>query len=69
MYEHDHCRNTEKYNNVGQNIALFSTKAVAPINFKNVCKGMLDSWKGQAENCNMNIVEQFKSDAGRFDLF
>lgn len=68
MYAHDECRNTETYNNVGQNIAMYSTKAIADIKYKVVCDGMLKSWLRQAESVNMKLVEKFRSDSG-FDAF
>lgn len=68
MYAHDECRNTETYSNVGQNIAMYSTKAIAAINYKVVLDGILKSWLKQAESVNMKLVEKFRSDSG-FDAF
>lgn len=69
VYAHDECRNTEKYVNVGQNIAMYSSKAIAAIDYKVVIDGMLKSWLSEAKNVNMKIVEQFKSNAGYATLF
>lgn len=68
MYAHDECRNTETYANVGQNIAMFTSKAVAAIDYKKVVKGILDSWLRQAENCNMKLIESYRTDSG-FETF
>lgn len=68
-YKHDDCRNTEKYENVGQNIAMFSTKHKAPIKYEKVVDAIIDSWLTQANNLGMELVEQFRSDAGRFEFF
>lgn len=68
MYAHDQCRNTETYNNVGQNIAMYSTKSVKAINYTVVLEGVLKSWLRQAESVNMKLVEKFRSDSG-FETF
>lgn len=68
MYAHDECRNTETFKNVGQNIAMYSTKAIAPIDYIAVLDGILKSWLRQAESLNMKLVEKFRSDSG-FETF
>lgn len=69
VYKHDECRNTEIFNNVGQNIAMYSTKSVKAIKYKDVVGDIIDSWLSQAESCDMELIEQFRSDAGRFEYF
>lgn len=64
VYAHDQCRNTETYDDVGQNIAMYSTKAIKPIDYKVVITGILDSWLRQAENVHMKLIESFRSDSG-----
>ncbi|KAJ6644480.1 Antigen 5 like allergen Cul n 1 [Pseudolycoriella hygida] len=64
VYAHDNCRNTKIYKNVGQNIAMYMTRAVGPINYKSVVNGILASWLRQAKNINMKLIEQFRSDSG-----
>lgn len=47
---------------------MYTSKAIAAVDYKKVIKGILDSWLRQAENCNMKLIESYRTDSG-FEIF
>lgn len=62
VVEHEECKNTYRYRNVGQNLVGIDRPRHVPANISEVIQRGMALWFGEHELINSNYITKFKAD-------